>query len=248
MRPMKISDLNLCNLYSAPLNLWEQNVKFARNLISKCTINIREIVNLQPATRFNSIFLNYYESHANFLQTVPIAIRDAFEVNKVRERCLWLILLLLIEETFLLQLDDVERWQLVKRFFLIDTVSGQTQFSSNGNPKDLDDGLKLNFHDKFNQIKYVRSVELRFYLNDDNSDASNKIKIPLLILDYGTLNLTSIKQLNSTEESEIFNIDFCFKVTFIKPPNLINFFQFILPIFTTIAFLLAFLQSKKSLK
>lgn len=84
---MKLNDLNLCNLYSSPLNLWEQNIKFARNLISKCTINLQEIVNLKQETIFNTIFLNYYENQANFLQTVPIAIRDAFDVNKVSSRC-----------------------------------------------------------------------------------------------------------------------------------------------------------------
>lgn len=91
MRQMKLNDLNLCNLYSSPLNLWEQNIKFARNLISKCTINLQEIVNLKQETIFNTIFLNYYENQANFLQTVPIAIRDAFDVNKVSSRCFWVI-------------------------------------------------------------------------------------------------------------------------------------------------------------
>src|SRR5690349_16587460 len=133
----------------------------------------------------------------------------------------------------LLQLDDVERWQLVKRFFLIDTVSGR-QFSTNGKTKDLDDDFKLKFYEKFNQIKYVQSVELRFYINsdDDSSDANNKIKIPLLLLNYGLLNLTSIKPM---DESDIYNVDFSFKVTFIKRPSLNNFFQIALPILSTAA-------------
>lgn len=126
----------------------------------------------------------------------------------------------------------------MKRFFLVDTVSGR-QFSTNGKTKDDDDDSQMKFHEKFNQIRYVRSVELRFYYDDDESHAGNKINIPVLILDYGVLNLTS----TTSAESEAYNIDFSFKVTFIKRSNLANLFQIILPILSTIAVLYAFLQN-----
>lgn len=86
MRPLALGDLNLCNRFSSPVNLWQANVKFAENFYAKCSINLRELIESQPNadTKFSSLYLNYYENQANFLQTVPILIRNAFEVNKVR--------------------------------------------------------------------------------------------------------------------------------------------------------------------
>lgn len=84
MRQLKLSDLNLCNLVSAPTNIWQLSLKFARNFLSSCTINLQEFIDLQPDTKFSSLHLNYYEKQSNFLETVPILIRNAFEGNEVR--------------------------------------------------------------------------------------------------------------------------------------------------------------------
>ena len=61
-------------------------MKFAENFFAKCSINLRELVERNPDmdTKFSSLYLNYFENQANFLQPVPILIRNAFEVNKVR--------------------------------------------------------------------------------------------------------------------------------------------------------------------
>lgn len=84
MRQLKLTDLNLCNRVSASTNSWQQNFKFSRNYLSTCTINLQEFIDLQPDTKFSSIYLNYFEKQSNFLQTVPILIRKAFKVNEVR--------------------------------------------------------------------------------------------------------------------------------------------------------------------
>lgn len=86
MRPLTLGDLNLCNQFSSPVNLWQANVKFAENFFAKCNINLKELIERQPNvdTKFSSLYLNYYENQANFLQTIPILVRNAFEVNKVR--------------------------------------------------------------------------------------------------------------------------------------------------------------------
>lgn len=89
MRPFKLSDINLCNKYAAYPQTWQQNVKFARNFFTKCAINLREFIALQPDTKFSTLYLNYYENQANFLQTVPILIRNAYKVNEVS---IWLII------------------------------------------------------------------------------------------------------------------------------------------------------------
>jgi hypothetical protein len=79
LRSMKLSDLDLCNQYTAHAD----GIKFARNFFSKCTINLREYIALQPDTHFSTLYLNYYENQANFLQTVPILVRNAYKVNEV---------------------------------------------------------------------------------------------------------------------------------------------------------------------
>lgn len=122
---------------------------------------------------------------------------------------------------------------------------------NNGNGSDDDDAMK--FYEQFSQINYVKSIEMRFQLNsavgnddvdedDENSDEINKIGIPLLVIEYGTLNLTQIANLIKTssssyaDEDQHYMVDFTFKITFTKRPNLNFFFQIILPIFILVAF------------
>jgi hypothetical protein len=84
MRPLKLSDLNLCaNKFAAFPQNWQQNVKFARNFYSKCTLNLRELIAFQPDMKFSTLYLNHYENQANFVQTVPVLIRNAFKGNEV---------------------------------------------------------------------------------------------------------------------------------------------------------------------
>lgn len=84
MRPLKLSDLNLCNRISSPSNTWQQNVKFAINFGSKCTVDLQELITLQPDTKFSSLYLNYFDKQTNFVETIPISIRNAFKVNEAR--------------------------------------------------------------------------------------------------------------------------------------------------------------------
>lgn len=141
------------------------------------------------------------------------------------------------------QHDDIEKWQLVKRFFLIDTVSGRNKNAS------VDDNEEWKFYEQFSQISYVKSIEMRFQLSssagdeaddDENSDEINKIGIPLIVIEYGTLNLTQIASIirssSNADADRLYNVDFTFKIKFTKRPNLNFFFQIILPILILIAF------------
>lgn len=141
----------------------------------------------------------------------------------------------------------MERWQLVKRFFLIDTVSGKI-FNSGKNTNIDDEGNEMataKFYEQYSQINYVKTIEMRFHLSDDdeNSGEFNKINIPLIIIEYGSMNLTQIsnvvKSSSNGDESDLYNVDFSFKIKFTKRPNLNFFFQIILPIFILIAFFYA---------
>lgn len=127
----------------------------------------------------------------------------------------------------------------MKRFFLIDTISGRLP-GEKGKNVVFDDRAEL--HEQFSQISYVKTMELRIYMNEDDEGLNgvNKIKLPILILEYSTLNFTNSK--NHMHKSQD-QIDFSFKIRFIKRPNLNFFFQIILPILLTISFFYALLQS-----
>ena len=84
MRPLKLSDLNLCNRISSPSKTVPQNVKFAKNFDTKCSIDLQELFVYQLTTKFTSIYLNYFDKQTNFVETIPILIRNAFEVNEAR--------------------------------------------------------------------------------------------------------------------------------------------------------------------
>lgn len=137
----------------------------------------------------------------------------------------------------------------MKRFFLIDTISGRQSVESGKNtPRDDDSREKL--YERFSQINYVQSIELLFFMDrdDEKPDEINRISVPLLVIEYGTLNLThvaNIKLLSSgvADESELYNINFSFKIKFVKTPNLNFFFQIILPILSSLAFLYALMQT-----
>lgn len=88
-----MSDINLCNKFAAFPQNWQQNIKFTRNYFSKCVINLREFIALQPDMKFSTLYLNYYENQANFLQTVPILVRNAYKANEVSNyNLLWVII------------------------------------------------------------------------------------------------------------------------------------------------------------
>lgn len=84
MRPLKLSDLNLCNRISSPSKNVQQNVKFAKNFGTKCSIDLQELFAFQLTTKFTSLYLNYYDKQTNFVETIPVLIRNAFEVNEAR--------------------------------------------------------------------------------------------------------------------------------------------------------------------
>ena len=111
----------------------------------------------------------------------------------------------------------------MKRFFIIDATSGR-QFTSDGKNTDGDEAAK--FYDRFTQINYVKSIELRIHiLDDEKPDEANKINIPLMVIEYGSLNLTNFTSNIKSSSADAYNVDFTFKIKFVKRPNLNFFFQ-----------------------
>lgn len=129
-------------------------------------------------------------------------------------------------------------------------MNGKTSIADDGgNDDDGDDDAK--FYEQFSQINYVKSIELRIQLNEDDEEHSieiNRINIPLLIVVYDTLNLTNISNAmkmspGAIDDNRLYNIDFSFSIKFIKRPNLNFFFQIILPVFIFLSFFYALMQA-----
>lgn len=92
----------------------------------------------------------------------------------------------------------------MKRFFIIDTVTGLNQSYR----QEL--YQNVNFYEKFNKLRYVRRVKLRFKIKDGDKNL-NRIVIPLLILDYEQINITDYKVKNRKLVA-----NFQFQINFIK--------------------------------
>ncbi|CRK99488.1 CLUMA_CG012807, isoform A [Clunio marinus] len=233
MRPFKLSDLNLCQL-SPPVNIWQSKVQFGRNFFNKCTINLREIYKLGfLKTKFISIFLNFYKNQENILKNVPVLIRSPSTVN---------------------QNAETNEWQLIKRFFLIDTISGRQlkPDGKNSSTKVNNAPSESSFNKEFSQIIFAKNIELQFHIKENaevETDRRNVIKMPTLIIEYGVLNITerSNRYKNSSSidnvDDYLYNVETSFKITFIKRPNLNVFFQIILPILLSMSLICALFQT-----
>ncbi len=80
---MQLSDLNLCNLVASPGEKLGDRVRFARNFYQKCSVNLNSWFELQKNMKFLTIFLNYYENNINFIQTVPVLMKNIIDYNWV---------------------------------------------------------------------------------------------------------------------------------------------------------------------
>lgn len=143
--------------------------------------------------------------------------------------------------------DDAERWQLVKRFYLIDTFMGRKASTSgsgggggptNGAGVGGDNEPQLSL----SKISYAKSIEMRIQINDDyeNSNEVNKISIPLLIIRYETIDMTNSSSASGgkssqQQQSSPLNVDFTFSIKFVKRPDVAFFFQIVLPILILLA-------------
>lgn len=123
----------------------------------------------------------------------------------------------------------------MKRFFLIDTISGRAS----------NEDSEAQFHEKFTEVKYIKSIEVQIQLEPEteNSDGSNRISIPLILLQYGTWNVNTSNALPTNSDGSFnCNVNFQFKVNFLKKANL-KVFQILLPILLSISFFTALLQT-----
>lgn len=97
-----------------------------------------------------------------------------------------------------------DKWQFVKRFFMIDTFSGRNR-TYRPHPYAAE-----NIFEKYSSIRYVKKIELQFQLHGNHYYFGNKISVPQLIVEYSNIELREFRYANSLD------VDFEFRVTFTK--------------------------------
>lgn len=96
---------------------------------------------------------------------------------------------------------------MVKRFFMIDTFTGRNRtyrphlYSAD------------NYFEKYLNFRYVKKIELQFQLNENSYYYGNKISVPLLIVEYGYVDMNDFRWANNLD------VDFEFRITFTKSFN-----------------------------
>ncbi|XP_055326927.1 meckelin [Sitodiplosis mosellana] len=205
IQPLKLDDLNLCGMH-------QQQIKFGENLASACQIDLRSLIEMgERKPWFLNLFLNYTENNINLVKAVPILIRNAFTYN--------------------MNPYDRDKWQLVKRFFMIDTLTGRNR-TYRPNPFAAE-----NIFEKYMNIRYVKNVELQFHLNENHYYFGNKITVPLLIVEYAYIDMRDFRWANNLD------IDFEFRVTFAKDFNIGIFLHILFTMALAAAFGMAIFQT-----
>ncbi|XP_052890600.1 meckelin [Anopheles moucheti] len=204
---MRFADLNLCERYDVTQ---EQRIRFGQNYHRRCILNVHRLAEDFGEVEFRSLYVNYYEQRVRLMRSVPILIGNAFSQNSDSEP---------------------DRWQLVKRFLLVDTVSGLNELHK---PKLYGE---MDMKNQFFFLRYVRKIELEFKLHPDHGKHPNRISIPLVRMEYALLNM-SAQSAQSTS-----TIDFEFTVTFTKSYSYSSLLEILLPIFVLLAFSMSVFQS-----
>ncbi|XP_035893004.1 meckelin [Anopheles stephensi] len=205
-REMRFSDLNLCERYDVSQ---EQRIRFGQNYQRTCVLNVRRLVEDFGEAEFLSLYVNYYEQKVRLMRSVPVLIENGFSQNTDPEP---------------------DRWQLVKRFLLVDTVSGLNELHK---PKLYGE---LDVKNQFFFLRYVRKIRLEFRLHPDHAKHPNRISIPLVRIEYALLNTSTGAHTQST-------IEFEFSVSFAKAYSYSSLLEILLPIFILLAFSMSVFQS-----
>lgn len=87
---------------------------------------------------------------------------------------------------------------------MIDTITGRNKtYRSNSYTVE-------NIFDKYLHLRYVKKVELQFQLNENHYFYGNKISVPLLIVEYASIDMRDYRYAHNID------VDFEFRVTFSK--------------------------------
>ncbi|XP_058120267.1 meckelin [Anopheles ziemanni] len=207
-REMHFADVNLCERYDVSQ---EQRIRFGQNYRRKCRLTVDRLVEDFREVEFLSLYVNFYEQKVRLMRPVPVLIKDAFAQNDG---------------------DEPERWQLVKRFLLVDTLSGLNELHKPPLYGEVD------VKNQFFFLRYVTKIDIEFKLHPDHGKHPNQISVPLVRMEYALLNTTNARVpfYGST-------VEFQFSVSFTKTYSYTSLLEILLPIFILLAFSMTVFQS-----
>ncbi|XP_039432530.1 meckelin isoform X2 [Culex pipiens pallens] len=206
-QPMHLADLNLCERYSGSQ---EQRIRFGQSYHRRCRVSLRQLLADFGEPRFLNLYADYYDQKARLLRAVPVLARKAFSHNDH---------------------PDPEKWQLVRRFLMVDALSG---LNENYKGKLYDEE---SLGEKYHFVRYAKRIELDIRLHLDHEKNPNRIAVPLLKVEY---------QMVNTSQSETFFdglVECEFHVTFSKKYSFDSLLEILLPIFILLAFTMTLFQT-----
>ncbi|XP_076396266.1 meckelin isoform X2 [Megachile rotundata] len=135
-----------------PCHLLEQ-IKFGINLKKKCKLTIKNL--LITKTEFMTPYLTFIENNKILMHALPVFVTN---INKNN--------------------NEISTWQLVRKFFFVDNVSGFKTLSNIS----VDEVNRAN---ELSVLRYMKSLNV--IINIQSSEHRNKIFPPLLIIEYAEL-------------------------------------------------------------
>uniref|UniRef100_A0A8D8X0C7 Meckelin n=1 Tax=Cacopsylla melanoneura TaxID=428564 RepID=A0A8D8X0C7_9HEMI len=147
------SDLQLCYGDKSALN---NALRFGTFYRRQCKLYVKDLQSTTTTTDVFELFLSFPdENNKPTLYTIPVLINTNLKT-------------------------DMSSWQLVRRFFLIDTLLGIPSTTSSTKPGS----------GEVNVIRYVKSAVLRINVQK-SLEEEGKIFVPLLVLYYGEVDTVS---------------------------------------------------------
>nr|XP_053641598.1 meckelin-like [Cherax quadricarinatus] len=145
--------LTLCPLIDFQLHA---AVQFGTTFSQSCSINVKDLWN-KYATEFYDVFLQYYDDEEHMIYAIPVLNRNYKEDDSLVNR------------------QDQKKWQLTRRFFLFDNISGKESLSPN--TKDKKKRARV--------VRYAQSIEIIVQLREGEGDGL--IYPPLIKITYGEI-------------------------------------------------------------
>ena len=133
---------------------FDEVVKFGVTFSQRCFLNVRDLWD-KYETMFYDVFIQYYDKEDHMMYGVPVLNRNYKE------------------DGVLLNQESEMKWQLTRRFFLIDNLSGREAASP-----DLWDEAE-----RAKVVRYVKDVEITVQLRE--GEGHGLIYPPLIKLTYG---------------------------------------------------------------
>ncbi|XP_071524785.1 meckelin [Panulirus ornatus] len=142
--------LTLCPIIDYQL---DAAVQFGTTFSQSCSIDVKDLWDRYD-TEFYDVFLQYYDDEQHMIYAVPVLDRNYREAGS------------------LVNQQSHKKWQLTRRFFLFDNLSGRESLSLNLNDKEK----------RARVVRYAQSVEIIIQLREGEGDGL--IYPPLIKITY----------------------------------------------------------------